>query len=657
MPVPYPNEITPSDGSRRAPSGVDMALDHHGERAFQVSLEFSGGMDRMNPPHLLPQNVCRLLLNFYYPRENRAPVTRPGLVQYQTGAAADDKVTAIHIVQVAGTDTIVFSAVNAAGTNQDLFYLDGSKAKQTIATGIGTVGNLTPPSMVTFDNRLVLAMPGKALREWGLLTGGSPAKASGTIQVTAYGSITDGETLEVDGVTFTFRTERVQPLEIEISTSSNNDQASKIQAAFATDLSSVTATVLTDTVTVTAVRTGTAGNAITLADGTGGDVTLSGATLSGGVNGAALDSISTYEAPAAPTVLALDRNGRLVAAGDATYPDRVFFSAPGDALQWATGDYGGGEYFDVGAGEGSSIAALTPFLDELWVHKTGQNREIYRMFIADPDTSSWLVQGRPYEVTAAACNHLASTTAGGKHLALDKNFFRVFQGVDTYDEVGSQLDGAKVFDFLASIDPDECFMTVNPDEMYVLVVPEHGDTALAYHYGTGRWAVWQFQARTISAACYSEGLGFMLVGCDDGLIYKLDPDYASDDGVNFSCTIIGKTFGGEGMHRVIFKQALIDFKHTVGGTGSLMFVVNRDEDNLQKGFDFEVLSGQLLLAEATMALSPDAESLYFTTPAYGRIGDFVAGDASNLAPLITVVGALTIHNLNLRGAFYGRTNE
>lgn len=111
-------------------------------------------------------------------------------------------------------------------------------------------------------------------------------RASGTLVVG--GDPTDGDTVVVNGVTFTWKDTPTLSTHVQITAGQNNTMASALQAAIAASTNVllediVIATVNTATVTITAYTPGTAGNSIAMSE-TGSAVTAS-ATLSGGVDG------------------------------------------------------------------------------------------------------------------------------------------------------------------------------------------------------------------------------------------------------------------------------------------------------------------------------------------------------------------------------------
>lgn len=135
-----------------------------------------------------------------------------------------------------------------------------------------------PMAETTLDN-MVRVMPGATLVE----TGGTAA--TGTITVTT--NPTAGQTVIVNGETFTFRTGSA-PLANDVligaaSANTASNLAAKLNASTSPKVALANYTVATATVTVTYGSKGTEGNTFTLAAGTSA-ATVSGATLTGGTN-------------------------------------------------------------------------------------------------------------------------------------------------------------------------------------------------------------------------------------------------------------------------------------------------------------------------------------------------------------------------------------
>jgi hypothetical protein len=135
-----------------------------------------------------------------------------------------------------------------------------------------------PLAETTLDN-LISTMPGATLVSDGVF-------ATGTITIAT--QPTTGQTITVNGQTVTFKTAASGPLDVTIGANAAGTAAnlaavlneSSVPAIAAANYSAAAAIV-----TVTYDTRGTAGNAFTLATGTAGvSVTMSGATLTGGVN-------------------------------------------------------------------------------------------------------------------------------------------------------------------------------------------------------------------------------------------------------------------------------------------------------------------------------------------------------------------------------------
>lgn len=135
-----------------------------------------------------------------------------------------------------------------------------------------------PMAETTLDN-MVRVMPGATLVE----TGGTAA--TGTITVGT--NPTAGQTVIVNGETFTFRTGSA-PLTNDVligaaSANTASNLAAKLNASTSPKVAVASYSAATTIVTVTYGMKGTEGNTFTLAAGTSG-ATVSGATLTGGTN-------------------------------------------------------------------------------------------------------------------------------------------------------------------------------------------------------------------------------------------------------------------------------------------------------------------------------------------------------------------------------------
>lgn len=135
-----------------------------------------------------------------------------------------------------------------------------------------------PLAETTLDN-LVATMPGATMASDGVF-------ATGTITVATLP--TNGQTITVNGQTVTFKTAAVNPLDVLIGANASataGNLASVLNASSVPAIAAANYAVAGAVVTVAYDLRGTAGNAFTLATGTAGaSVTMSGATLTGGVN-------------------------------------------------------------------------------------------------------------------------------------------------------------------------------------------------------------------------------------------------------------------------------------------------------------------------------------------------------------------------------------
>jgi hypothetical protein len=140
-----------------------------------------------------------------------------------------------------------------------------------------------PLAETTLDN-MVAIMPGATLHPGA---GSLPAAGSLTIATNP----TDGQTINVNGKVVTFAAAPAGALQVGIganAAATATALAAKLSASTDPALNVATYSASGAAVNVQFATSGTVGNAFTLATGTAGaNVTVSGATLSGGVNGTA----------------------------------------------------------------------------------------------------------------------------------------------------------------------------------------------------------------------------------------------------------------------------------------------------------------------------------------------------------------------------------
>jgi hypothetical protein len=628
-------------------------------------LGFGGGMDRSAAPDLIPEGSCRFIQNGYYPREVSTLTTRPGLVAILAAAAAGALTGAYCHQDPDGNESIVVSHLNAEGDDQGLAFRDGAPAgSKTLKQIAAALGSTAPPAFRTFAGRLWVAVDRKFLRSWnGKVT---PTTDPATVPSAASGTVTFEATLPTEDTpivigsrVYTFWAQRYAPGEVTIGANAE-ECAENLRAAIAEDSYDVSAAIdpgELNVVVVTATMSGEDGNTIPFSTESD-SMTLSGDDLlAGGVEGLAFDEVSSFEAPQG-RILTTDRFGRLMVAGDKRtgLMDRVYFSAPGVGFSWARGQSGDGESWDLGQLEGNAISALVPFADEILCHKAGQNREIHRMRVADPDPETWDMQTRFFTDTQAAVGPRSAASCGGLHVLLDRDWIGVFEASAAYDEIRAGQDGLKVHDLVDGVVRESAFMAVDPREGYLLIFPNAGRSALVFHYSTRRWASWQFSgSRKFTCACYSEALGKMLLGADDGMLYALDPDIATDAGLPFQTIIVSRSYGAGSLSQTIVKQLAVDFQHRVAGLMKVYVIPDRDEGSPQLLCERELRDRSLTLLAARTVTLVAARALGFAKNPYARVVEHYHATVETVAlKIVLESGAITINSAAMRTASHGR---
>jgi len=210
----------------------------------------------------------------------------------------------------------------------------------TTSTGSGFAGTpiVVNGNFVAFlvTNQGALYAPGDTI---AITTGGTAA--TGTY--TGSGSNpTDGQTVVINGATWTFKTAPTSPAQTEIQgteDASIQQLALDLAASGNALLTAANYSVATNVMTITYGEFGTAGNAFTLAAGTYGGA-VSAATLTGGANGTASGARATLTiGPATGTYPATSAyfQQRRGYADSINAPDTYYFSKPG---QYTNMDFG-----------------------------------------------------------------------------------------------------------------------------------------------------------------------------------------------------------------------------------------------------------------------------------------------------------------------------
>jgi F420-0:gamma-glutamyl ligase-like protein len=145
----------------------------------------------------------------------------------------------------------------------------------------------------------------------------------------------------------------------------------------------------------------------------------------------------------------------------------------------------------------------------------------------------------------------------------------------------------------------------------------------------------------------------MLFGGADGYIYKLDASVATDNGVEFSSIVIGKSMVQDSLQNLNILQIMVDYENIIAGDGYFGFALNRAE-TAERLFTFPIVSGRLRIAEYTLEINSYAEDFFSTSP-FGRANSFEQTNGEVLAPAVVIVrGAAVINEVLLRIGNYGR---
>lgn len=140
----------------------------------QVSLQLSGGVNWAQSPANIADNELTRAQNFIYDPETDYLVSRPGTT-CQTAAVCDGANAILRGYYYEKSSSVAY---HVAACNGNLYYLSGAGLDAWTAIGALTDATTTP-AFLTFNNKLLIADGGTAIRTWDGSTyatlAGSPA--------------------------------------------------------------------------------------------------------------------------------------------------------------------------------------------------------------------------------------------------------------------------------------------------------------------------------------------------------------------------------------------------------------------------------------------------------------------------------------------------
>lgn len=170
-----------------------------------------------------------------------------------------------------------------------MWYNQGTMAASTDAPAITTftLANGGTAELMLDANQLRTGLMIQPQTEASVINFGATAGVQATGALTVAAVPANNETIAVNGVTFTFKSSASTSTEIQIGlteAATATNMATTLNASANASITVATYSADDNDVLITYDAGGTDGNAYTLADSSGANVTRSGATLTGGLN-------------------------------------------------------------------------------------------------------------------------------------------------------------------------------------------------------------------------------------------------------------------------------------------------------------------------------------------------------------------------------------
>lgn len=353
--------------------------------------------------------------------------------------------------------------------------------------------------------------------------------------------------------------------------------------------------------------------------------------------------------------------GRVVSAGDPSYPHRLSFSAPGDETDWDSVN-GSGLYFDVALGVGDGITDFNIIGDDIIIFKGIQEKGIYRLVLPN------IVSGTGFDAAYikeeskvnSSVNFSTSSQVGNDLLFLDNHGVKSLISTQKYGDIEQDETGRKINSVISTlIDKTKAFVVKNPAYSQIWIKYADQPTIYVYHWVLKAFLVIQFQGLTMLSAWYHEEEGILLIGMNDGNVYKLDNGLFTDNGTAVPAHLYFrrvriltnlKTLGT--LYRKLLKQTIIDYEGISAGTGSLQVEIDGGIDTIPLA-TLTLNAGGELLYDSTGLLYDDNELLYevnYSSTVINKLVNFY-----DIRPLLSVAsGGMKLNRLEQRIAISGR---
>lgn len=348
--------------------------------------------------------------------------------------------------------------------------------------------------------------------------------------------------------------------------------------------------------------------------------------------------------------------GRVISAGDTTYPHRLFLSAPGDETDFDSG--ASGLYFDIALNSGDGITDFNILGNDIIIFKGIQQKGIYRLIVPNGDFDKAYVKEDSQVNTSI--NFYSSIQEGNDVFMLDTNGFKSLVTTQKYGDIEQDEAGGKInLTIAGTIDGDYSFMVRNPFYNQIWIKYSGLPYVFVYHYLLKAFLLIKFEGLTIESAWYHEDTGDFMMGMDDGYVYKLDKQSYTDNGTTVPAYFATRKFRNltnlkslGTLFRKLHKQTIFDYESIDDGTASLVMEIDSGGDSVNLT-TVQLLSGFIMLYVATDYLNNATMPLYGVNFNTKRISKFINFYDGKFVVSVNE-GALKVNRIESRIAIAGR---
>lgn len=349
--------------------------------------------------------------------------------------------------------------------------------------------------------------------------------------------------------------------------------------------------------------------------------------------------------------------GRVVTAGDSTYPHRLTLSGPGDETDWDTST-GDAKYFDVAIGIGDGIVDFNVIGNDIVIFKGTQDKGIYRLIVPNMDfDNAYIVEGSKANTSVGwGC----SVQIADDLMFLDGNGVKSLVTTQKYGDIEQDDTGRKINSVIAgTIDGSVAFVVRNPAYSQIWIKYAGTEVIYVYNWLLKAFLPIKFQGLTMHSAWYHEDTGTFLIGMSDGFVYQLDDTTYTDNDLpvaayfytkRFKALANLKTLGA--LYRKLHKQSIVDYESIDTGIATFQLEVDSGDNTITLA-NFQLTSGFDLLMNAVTLLNVATQSLYGQNYKTKRISKLVNFYDGRFVLFITS-GGIKLNRIESRIAISGR---